>query len=283
MRGSRAVLVAVESCGDGLLRHSTVDLAAAEASVRGLPLRLVCVGAPAAYPMEGASPADAELLVREARRRFAEAYPDLPVSAVVIEGDPAAVVIGEAARAELVVVGRRRRADLARCVEAEIAGSVDCPVIVASGAQHPVAPRASGGPVVVGMKGDDRDAAAVVFGLEEAALRDVALQLVHVWSNIPDMDLASVDPFVYDLAEARRDAERLIEAGLDGWAQKYPEVRVERIPLYQLDVAATLSEASAEASLLVLGHRRDGSGRRLLGRVTRSLIDESRCPIAVAR
>jgi nucleotide-binding universal stress UspA family protein len=281
----RSVLAAVDVSTQGLSIDSqpTVDVAAAEAAVRGVPLRMVCAGprSPTRGREESLS-VDATLSIGEARRQVADAHPGLVVSAAVSAGDPASAVIQEARRAKLLVVGHPRATGPGPSVAASVATQVDCPVIVAPAGEGD-GPLARGGPVVVGVKGVDRHASAVVFGLEEAALHDVPLQLVHVWSNIPDMELASVDPFVYDLAEARRDADRLIVAELDGWAQKFPEVTVQRIPLYRLDVATTLADAAAQASLLVLGPpRRVRSGRRSLGPIRYSLINNSRCPVALA-
>jgi hypothetical protein len=109
----------------------------------------------------------------------------------------------------------------------------------------------------------------------------VPLQVMHVWRSIPDMEMVSLDPFVYSTAEARRDAEQLIEAVLNGWPDLYPDVPVRRVPFCHVDVPATLGDASAEASLLVLGPpRRSCSGRRRLGRVGRRLIGGARCPVA---
>jgi nucleotide-binding universal stress UspA family protein len=214
---------------------------------------------------------------------LADRYPDLEISAAMTTDDPTPVMIDESHRAELVVVGGRPPTEPGRSAVAEVATRAECPVIVAPG-REPPGPAAPDGPVVVGVKGPDWHASAVVLGLQEAALHGVPLQLVHVWSNIPDMELASVDPYVYDLAEARRDADRLIAAELDSWAEKYPEVPVQRIPIYRLDVAATLRRTAARASLLVLGSPRpDASGRRGLGPIRRTLIDDCQCPVALAR
>lgn len=265
---------------------AAVDVAAAEAALRGLPLRLVRARPqPTTRPTmtPAGPPPDTDPPVGEALRRVADSYPDLAVSIAVRAGDPASVLINEAQRAELVVVGQQRPTGPGGGVAGEVASHADCPVIVTpAGARD--GRRMSAGPVVVGVQGGDRDAPAVAFGLAEAALHEVPLQVVHVWLNIPDMELASVDPFVYDLAEAGRDADRLIQATLAGWAGKYPQVRVERVPIYQVDVADTLTGVSAQASMLVLSppHLDDG-GTRLLGHVSLALIDASRCPVALAR
>lgn len=117
----RPVLAGIGIRADGL---AVVDVAAAEAAVRGLPLRLVRA--------RSQTPPPDHLPVGEVRRRVADGYPDLAVSTAIRAGDPASVLIDEARRAELVVVGRRRTgtADgVARCV----ASRADCPVIVPAG------------------------------------------------------------------------------------------------------------------------------------------------------
>jgi nucleotide-binding universal stress UspA family protein len=281
-RANRHVLAGVNGSEQSL---SAVDVGAGEATRRGLPLRLVC-----AYPQ----PADDSTVLpaagvgppgEEARRRVAAAaarvsggYPELVVTAAVAAGDLASLLIDESRRADLVVVGDDGRAGFSESVTTKIATHADCPVILARSGAHRTSPGADG-PVVVGVKGRGHDAPAIAFALEEAALRGVPLRAVHVWVNIPDMELASVDPFIYDLAEAQRDADRLIDATLAGWSQKYPQVTVERLPIYQVDVAAGLTEAAAGAGLLVLGSRRGNGGR--LGPVSRALISHSNCPVAV--
>jgi hypothetical protein len=273
---SRPVLAGVVDAGGGL---PTVDVAAAEAVARTLPLRLVDLSPTSA----GAAPparrsAEPGRLVEDARRRVSATYPDLPVSTATAAGDDAAALLDEARRAELVVVGNSRHPRLAGVV-AVVAARAACPVIVVPAGAGSGSRRLTERPVVVGIKGSDGDSAAVRFGLAEAALRGVALRAVHVWLNIPDMELASVDPFVYDLAEAGRDADRLIRAALRGWVDRYPQVRVERTPLYRTDVADTLIGACADAGLLVLGQPRHSQ----LGPVGRALTDSARCPVGIAR
>jgi hypothetical protein len=216
----------------------TVDVAAEEAAARKLPLRLMvslhprsAVNAPPAHRAAGS---DGGLLVERARRRVAHAYPDLPVSATV-------------------AVGHHRRHPGTGGVAAAVALRAACPVIVVPAGAGGRGRWPSTRPVVVGVNGGEGDAPAVAFGLAEAAQRDVPLRAVHVWLNAPDMELASVDPFVYDLAEAGRDADRLIQAALHGWADKYPQVMVERAPMYRLDVADTLIGVSADAGSVVVG------------------------------
>jgi nucleotide-binding universal stress UspA family protein len=258
-----------------------VDVAAAEAAARGLPLRLVRTRVPPPdRDVAGRTAPQPDATVEAVLRRVADAYPGLVVGVSVAVGDRTSAVIDEARQAELVVVSHERDERSDASIATAVAAEADCPVIIVPEGSYD-ASAAGRGPIVVGVKGDDRDALAVAFGLREADLHRVPLHLMHVWQSIPDLALVSVDPFVYGLGEARRDAEQLIETALDGLLDRFPQVPVRRVPFCHSDVLATLCDASARASLLVLGPARPvGTGRGRLGRVGRRLIDESRCPVA---
>jgi len=286
IHGYRRVFVFVDGSEASL---PALDVAAVEASMRRLPLHVVR----GCRPLPGCGPATpgsvGRLLSAQARgrvmvavARIADAYPDVTVRVAVDAVEPASTLIEAAEEGESVVVGHDRSA-AARSALAEVVGRTGCPVIAASAVAHGRSGPAAG-PVVVGVTGLDRDASVIAFAFDEASLRGVALYAVHVWLNIPEMELASVDPFVYDLAEARRDADRLLQRALDGWADKFPHVPVLRLPKYQIDVAAALSEASAGAGLLVLGSfPRGGPGGWSFGPLAGTLIGHLGCPVAVVR
>lgn len=276
----RPVVAAVDA---SIGNPAVIDVAAAEADLRGLPLRLVGVrGREYVIVSARAAPGTAVLSASQARQRVLESYPGLAVTTTQTRDDPASAVIREAHRATLVVLGQQPRPVSGRSMAAEVAARADCPVIITPTGERDV-PAMSRRPIVVAVKARDRDAAAVSFGLQQAARHHAPVRVVHVWVNIPDMEYASVDPFVYDLAEAGRDAEELIEEAIDGRDERYPQVSVQRVPLYRVDVAETLVDASADASLLVLGPPRfDRSGAAALGPVTEAVMDHAGCPVAVA-
>ncbi|WP_308284467.1 universal stress protein [Pseudonocardia oceani] len=152
-----------------------------------------------------------------------------------------------------------------------------CPVVVARG------PRSSGTaslPVVVGVDGSSTSESAVGFAYESAASRRVGLVAVHVWSDT----VADAEVAVLLDREAIEDGEhRQLVEGLAGWAEKFPDVAVERVVIRDLPAHALL-ERAARAQLVVVGSRGRGEFAGLvLGSVSNALLHRAPCPVAVVR
>jgi nucleotide-binding universal stress UspA family protein len=279
----RWVVVGADGSADALV---AVELAAAEAMMRGLRLRVVA-SCPRSAGGDAALAARAECnqALAEAARRAHVGWPDLTVSTLVASGDPAGTLIRESRAAGLVVVGGRGRGGGPRpgSVCAQVAAHAYCPtIVVPSDADGMVGMLDA--PVLVGVEAAGRDDAAIGFAFEEAAARGVPLRAVHVWSGVPEVGLGCVDPFAYELRTAWSTADRRVAEALAGWAEKYPQVPVERLPLYDANPAYALVHASAGASLVVVGAslRAPVSGQ-LLGTVTRALIERAGRPVCVVR
>jgi nucleotide-binding universal stress UspA family protein len=266
----RNIVVGVDGYDDSL---AAVDLAAAEADARGLPLLLL-----SAHPLAGT--VGPHLTLTAIMRRVCTIWPGVRTTARNITADPADALIKASRRAALVVTGRRGHMsdDTPGSVSAEIAAHAMCPTIVVP----QDAPALTDQPVLLalGMSPDDETVAGVAF--EEASLRGVPLVATHVWSGVPATAVASVDPFAYDLRRAEESADRLIAETLAGWSSKYPDVEVRRMPLYDTNPAQALLDASDGAGLLVVGARRYGRrSSMLLGTLTRALLRRAARPVAV--
>ncbi|MER6181758.1 universal stress protein [Streptomyces sp. NPDC001652] len=130
--------------------------------------------------------------------------------------------------------------------------------------------------IVLGMDAHDPAEAAVDFAFDTARRWGVRLRAVHAW-RFPSC--AAELPF--GIPEEDRGAwedqeAQLLADGLRPWREKYPQVQVlEDVRL--LPPAQALVRLSAGAGLVVVG-RRSGGGS---GAVTRVLVRESRCPVAV--
>ncbi|MEU6786807.1 universal stress protein [Nonomuraea angiospora] len=149
------------------------------------------------------------------------------------EGSAAQHLVELSATATLVVVGSRGLSALPRAVVGSVAGYVaahaECPVIVVRG-PGPLPAPTDPGPIVVADR--EPDASVLEFAFGEAALRQVPVA-------------ASMD--------------------LTEWAERHPEVRVQR-----------QDEAHDHATLVVAGRRRAS----WFGAAD-SLLQHASCPVAV--
>jgi nucleotide-binding universal stress UspA family protein len=244
---------------------NAMDVAIAEAAVHRLPLHLV-------------GTVDA---VTPAMRRAQASAPGLVLIGHAIAGDAAEALVDESRTAAVVVVGEGSPApDTSSSASSWVAAHCHCPVIVVA----PAAQACMHQPVLVGVAGEADEDRAVRFAFDEADARRVSLRAVYVWSGVPAAGMGCVEPYEWSSRQAFVAADRMLSEALAGWADKYPEVDVERLPCYDLTVARGLLDASAEAGLLVVGaRRRPHVGDLVLGSVTRTLIHRARCPVAVVR
>lgn len=253
---------------------AAVDFAAAEAKLRGGSLLLLsaCPGRAATGP---------HTTLTAILRRVCTAWPGMTITARNITGDPAEALITASRRAALLVVGREEpEVSRVESIGLQVAAHAFCPtVVVPPGATVP-----TDGAVLLGLGMTPDDEPTMAFAFQEAAARAVPLLATHVWSGVPDSALGRVNPFAYDVYRARDAVDRLIAEAVAGWAEKYPDVKVDRMPLYDLHPARTLLDAGSLAGLVVVGARRHGlRSSQLLGTVTRTLVRRSSRPVVVVR
>ena len=110
--------------------------------------------------------------------------------------------------------------------------------------------------VGIGISSQEGNEAALTFAFEEAALRKASLIAVHAW-HTPQADMSRAgDQFT---AEGRdfleTEASRHLEALLDEWRAKYPDVPVSQDVVHG-HPGRTLAGLSARTDLLVLGQAR---------------------------
>lgn len=252
--------------------------AAAEAALLGVALRLVhgfsalpYESGPAAHELlRCAAQSELDDAVRLARRD----WPELPVSSQLSPHRPDLALQEQSTNATAVVIGTRAYA--VELVEARfgsavgtLLGSAGCPVVAV-----PQAPRRSERPgtVVVAVDGSPVSQPAVAFAFEAAQRRRAPLTMVHCW---PAQRSAA------GRAAARQRHQSLLAEMLAGTAQRYPEVHVTDRG-HEGDPAAELVRWSKQAALLVVGtHGRDRWATAVWGSVSRVLVRESACPVAV--
>ncbi|MEU7872140.1 universal stress protein [Dactylosporangium sp. NPDC049140] len=257
---------------------AAVRLAVAEAALRRRPLDLLAAYRPEPDEVRRA----AGCVPRAAARRWLaetaggvrKSHPHVTVRTELVAGEPGGALIDRSHGAALVVAGAGGTAGIGE----RVAAHADAPVLVARTARRP------GGPVVLGVDGWLLAPEAAAFAFEEATMRGVPLVGVYVWPVVADVALSGVDPFDYDIVTARDEAYRVLAEALAGWSVKYPDVPVEHRTVLAAHAGEQLIQATADASMLVLGARSHiGAGELILGSVTRFALQLGRCPVAVLR
>ncbi len=273
---------------------SAVRWAATTAAARDLPLRIVHVidfsptgyaGAPyieSAKVFEWAEE-DGRVMLSDAVAVARAVAPDLTIETSLVPAGGSHWFVEQSGRARMIVLGASGSGRIGQA----LLGST--PVVVASHGRCPVvvvrgdAPDATA-PVVVGVDGSAVSERAVAAAFEEAALREVPLVAVHVWSDVKvgtfsGIDRAELlDPRAFEESEQVLLAERL-----SGYCERYPDVVVHR-EVYLDGPRAHLQAWSEKAQLVVVGSRgRGGFTGLLLGSTSNGLIRDARCPVMVVR
>ncbi|WBB76475.1 universal stress protein [Micromonospora sp. WMMD1128] len=268
-----------------------VRLAAREAARRNRPLRVVHgfiwpllrvpVTAPDQAPPGAGLRHQAEQLVGDAVATAEAQCPGLRVTGEIIDGEAAAVLLGESPAAALVVLGDRGLGGFAALVVGSVAVQVasyaDCPVLVARGTAR------DAGPVVVGVDGSPRSRAAVEFAAATASTRGARLHALHAYTHPASAGPGDMQPLVYEEGRLRGEEDEVLVGSLAGIEERWPDVPVTREVVHARPVGA-LTAASRAAQLVVVG--REGRGELsglLLGSVSQGLLHHADCPVAVVR
>ncbi|MFI7606473.1 universal stress protein [Micromonospora sp. NPDC049366] len=283
-----AVVVGVDGSEPSL---RAVRLAAAEAHRRHRPLRVVHgfiwpllrvpVTPPPDGPPGGGLRNQAEQVVEAAVDEARAAAPGVRVSGEIIDGEAAAVLLGESPTAAMIVLGDRGlggfSALVVGSVAIQVASYADCPVLVARGTVR------DDGPVVVGVDGSELSTLAIEFAAETAALHDAPLLALHAYRHPASTGPGDMQPLVYDEAQLRTGEEQTLAESLAGLGERYPDLPLTREAVHGRP-GRVLAEASKRARLVVVG----GQGRGeftglLLGSVSQSVLHHADCPVAVVR
>jgi nucleotide-binding universal stress UspA family protein len=296
---TRTIVAGLDGSPESL---AAADWAAREALRRGLPLRLLHAwilestqhsDAPA--PLIGTDPQRhwAERIPREAAAVLRRRYPDLRLEAVQVSRQPTAALLAAARDSELLAIGSRGLGAFAGF----LVGSVALPVVAraarpvvlvragatpaeentAGGADSPSAPSRYRD-VVLGLNPVKPDEAVLRFAFEAAADRGATLRVVHGWTPPAcfGYPAASVAPGLLD--ELRTHQSDALTAALAPWRKEYPYVTVTAENVIG-PAAHHLVDASADASLVVVGHRTPAHAP--LGPVVHALMHHSPAPVAV--
>ncbi|MGW1957874.1 universal stress protein [Streptomyces sp. NPDC001920] len=291
----RPVVVGLDGSRESL---AAADWAAREALRRGVPLRLV-------HAWEGGAPPDeselpeleaprywARRILREARDRLDERYPQVFVSSDQMSRPAADALVAAGDEAELLVLGSRAFSGfggfLAGSVALATVAHVTRPVVLVRAdqtledeheqdAEHRASAHTPYRAVVVGVDPASPGEELLGFAFESAALRAAPLRVVHTW-QLPYVPRALE-------AKARREvgqaAVRALDAVLAPWRAKFPSVEVHEL-VEEGRPAQQLLNAAQDAGLLAVGRRiRPARIGVHTGPVAHAVIHHVRCPVAI--
>jgi nucleotide-binding universal stress UspA family protein len=210
--------------------------------------------------------------------------PALDVSVDLALRDPRDLLAELAVDASVLVLGTRGHGTVAGLllgsVSVALTAHAPCPVVVVRPAPASDAPDEL--PVVVGVDGTEDSAGAITFAFELAAEQHRRLEVVHATGDawvIPAPMLVSPEM----VEEVLADQRLLLAESMAGYAEKFPDVVVHS-RLVRGSPAQALVDSSQVASAVVVGARgRSAAKRRLLGSVSRSVVEHAHCTVVVVR
>jgi nucleotide-binding universal stress UspA family protein len=252
-----------------------LDVAATEAALRELALRIVYVREPPdRWQTVGRRTGvriDPDQLIADASHRAADRQPGLTVEPRVVDGLPGVALIDQSAEASVTVVGHQGNDFLGL-----VAGSV-CRRLTTNGHGAVMVARGEAALpadalVVVGVDVDAPAPQAIDFAFAEAATRRAAVRAVYACRGTT----ADGNSTGCEYAAAR------LADTLAYWSQRYPDVKVECITDDRRDPPDAILAASPQAGLIVVGSHDQTAHRRLvLGPVGDLLIRRAPCPVAI--
>jgi nucleotide-binding universal stress UspA family protein len=220
-------------------------------------------------------------LVEAHRQRASESR--VQAEAVLGVGEPAQVLLEQAATAALIVIGAIGQAGTRQLrlgsVADQLIQQANCPIIVAREAQNPV----PGNRVVVGVDASGGSSRALTFAFEEASLRGLPLLVVIAR---PDLD---ADGAVGSGETLGSDQRVLREAGIDARSEDLAQLQrthpnvVVSSEVDRTGAVMALIAHSHDAELLVVGARHhDGVLGLTYSSVSHAVVLHASCTVAVA-
>jgi nucleotide-binding universal stress UspA family protein len=279
-----SVVVGVDGSTGG---DAAVVWAARYAAAHRRPLRLVhgagaLVVSDFGYDLEEARESlllAGRSVIEHARDRALTESPSLHVTTRLEAGEPRSLLVAETADAHLLVLGSRGHGAvlslLLGSVGVALVAHAVCPVVVV----RPAAEEGAARPVVVGVDGAQDSSEALTFAFELADDQHRPLEVVHAAGESWMFPIPDAAPAV----DVTADWDLLLAELVAGYAEKFPEVAFSS-RVAPGSAAAVLVAASRHASTVVVGARGRGAlARRLLGSVSRSVLEQAGCTVAVVR
>lgn len=267
--------------------RAAVRWAADDAARRRLPLRIVHAlerwpYEVAKFPSAGwpdAQARAAQEILDGAAAAAREHRPGVEPECLTIAGTPAEVLLEQAEEAAEIVIGSRGLGGftgaLLGSVSADVAGQARCPVVVVR-ADQDGEPRE----IVAGVDASDACEPALGYAFDQARLRRCRLRAIHAWQ----LPVHAYAPGAsYDLDEIHAARQEILTGRLAPFRKEYPDVRVAE-DVHHAHPVDALAGASAHADLVAVGSRGRGAVEAaLLGSVSRGILYQAHCAVAVVR
>lgn len=260
------------------------DWAAQRADRLGLRLHLVrVVPEPSNYrlPVQyGEAIAEAQVQLGLERGRVAARHPTLQIITSWQPGEPAPVLNGLSAGAEMVVLGSDRSADS----RGERFGSVSFQVAVLCRSPVAVIPApkaASRTGVVVGIDGTADSEIALKLAAEEADRMGEVLTILHTVSKV--LAPADVGGRTQPGYGPKPDPRTLISQAAGSIREHFPALTVYEALESDGAPADVLIRAARQASLLVIGCWGRGGLRKPIGSIAEKVLMRLPCPTIITR
>lgn len=277
------IVVGVDGTGRSL---RALMWAGHEASVRECPLRIVHTLPRYDGDIPFFPPGRFELaaahgheIMEEAQSLASQANPGIQISTDLPMVTPAAAMIAESERAQMIVLGAKGEDFgnvLLGSTVLQVVGHAACPVVVVSHIST------SHHRITVGTDGSPDSMAALDHAFGEARLNGAqvvvvsALGLPQGWPKHLMLPLPADNE---EVDERHQDVEHQIAL----LREQHPDVDVV-LEVHRRDPLHSLVEASHRSDLLVLGSRGRGGFHGLaVGSVTHKMLHLTGCPIAVVR
>ncbi|GAA1717607.1 universal stress protein [Isoptericola hypogeus] len=294
----RGIVVGVNGSTEA---DEALDWAMREADGRQAPLTAVLVTHAGGRSGDAAHDEAEQAQVRDSLDRARERTGLTPASEACVVSGPAADALLEAAGADadMLVLGRRRRARLGRRVLGSVSTTVvehaHVPVTVVrhgdptDPADGTITPEGAPAPasrprrVVVGVDTSPPSVAALRHGAEIARRTGAELEAVFAWQITTLAPLPGSWGWAPPIDDYEKFATEALSAAVRAAAVDLPAGQLHRSVVHG-QAAKVLVAAAGAADRLVVGARGLGGFERLLlGSVSRQVLDFSPCPVTVVR
>ncbi|WP_137147755.1 universal stress protein [Mycolicibacterium sp. CR10] len=248
-----------------------------DAVSRGIPLRLVCVVAPANTAPSGIHDVrTAERALREAIAAVESADETVKIEHEIVHGEPVHALKTACRGSAMLCVGAAGLAHSGRgrigSTAAALAATAQCPVAIIT-AHHP--PPLDGGWVVAEINESPARETTLRRATEEALLRHARLCVVTTWlSRYTD---------IHDnhaVADGNRLAKARLDRRLSDWRRRYPDLDVQAVAAHGSFVNY-LARESGSIQLVVVAHDRANGIGELVGPPGRGALRDTNCGILI--